>query len=190
MSTQPVRSFIVLAAVCLALLGTIPAVAQDTSDPVTIEKDRILIPGTNISEKDQRELTAILARYDKSLYKINSYVNGKLRKSQGTLPAAKIDKATAARAAIHAKDPHFTGCSTQVTHSAFVSNESFTHRTNRPGNTSNQSKPGNTTNQSKPGNTTNQDIPNPVTADASKAQELIKRLTPILRKYTKTQTAR
>jgi hypothetical protein len=187
MRTHLVKSFFILATVSLSLLGATRAIAQDASDPVTIEKDRILIPGTNISEKDQRSLNGVLAQYDKSLYKITGYVNGKAKKPQGTLASAKIDPATAARAAVHAKDPHFTGQTVQVT---FVSNQSVAHRTSNSGSTTNQSKSGNTSNQSKPGNTSNQDIPNPVTADASKAQELIKRLTPILRKYTKTQTAR
>jgi hypothetical protein len=199
MRTPLTKHFIICTAIGLALLGTSRAIAEDASDPVTIEKDRVLIPGTNISEKDQHALTAILARYDKSLYKINGYVNGKAQKPMGTLPSTAIDPATATRAAFHAKQPHFTGWTLQVgstsnqSRVAATSNQTksaATSNQNRPGNTSNQSKPGDTSNQNKPGKTSNQDIPNPSTADASKAKELIKRLTPILRKYSKTQSAR
>ena len=70
--------FIAVAAITFACFGTFPAfAAESTGDPVTIEKDRILIPGTNISESDQRAMNAILAQYDKSLYKLKGYVNGK-----------------------------------------------------------------------------------------------------------------
>ena len=169
MKTRSMRWFIVLAAVSLTLLGTIPAFAEDTGDAVTIEKDRILIPGTKVSEKDQRELNAILAKYDKSFYKLKGYANGKASKPQGTLKDSAIDKATAARAAAHSKDPRFTGWTLQV---------------------------GFTTNQDISGRTTNQDIGNPdlVTIQntgnsgnniesVKKRRELIKRLEPILRKY-------
>jgi hypothetical protein len=195
MKTRVVKSFIALVAVGLSVLGPSRVVAQNLGDPVTIGSEGILIPGTNISEKDQQALTAILARYNKSLYTIKGYVNGKPNKPLGTLPASEVDSATAARAAVHAKDKHFTGWTLQV---ASSSNQQFVHRINplgntsnqsKPGNTSNQSKPGNTSNQSKPGNTSNQDIPK-TAADASKTKELVKRLTPILQKYTKGQTAR
>ena len=163
------RWFIALIAVSLAFLGTIPAFADEKGDAVTIEKDRILIPGTKVTEKDQRDLNAILAKYDKSFYKLKGYANGKASKPQGTLKDSAIDKATAARAAAHAKDPHFSGSTLQI---------------------------GFTTNQDIVGRTTNQDIGNPdlVTIQSQNTQstsndnvkkrrELIKRLEPILRKY-------
>ncbi len=180
--------FVVAAAIALACLGTFPAFAESTADPVTIEKNRILIPGTNISESDQRAMNAILAQYDKSFYKLKGYVKGKAGKPQGTLKDAAIDKATAARAAMHAKDPHFTGSTLQI---GFTANQDISKK---PGNTSNQDiskKPGNTSNQdisTKPGSTSNQDWTTKSGNAAS--QELVKRLTPILRKYSKIQSAR
>ena len=186
--------FIVVAAITFACLRTLPALAAEgTGDPVTIEKDRILIPGTNISESDQRAMNAILAQYDKSLYKLKGYVNGKAGKQQGTLNDAAIDKATAARAAKHAKDPHFSGWTLQIGNTA---NQDISGRTTNQdisGRTSNQDIPGRTSNQNKPGTTTNQEVvngPSPTPHDASKARELVKRLTPILRKYSKSQSAR
>jgi hypothetical protein len=180
--------FSAAAAIALACLGTCPAFADSTSDPVTIEKNRILIPGTNISENDQRAMNAILAQYDKSLYKLKGYVKGKPGKQQGTLNDAVIDKATAARAAVHAKDPHFTGSTLQI---GFTANQDISRK---PGNTSNQDvpkKPGSTVNQdisTKPGSTANQDWTTKSGSAAS--QELVKRLTPILRKYSKIQSTR
>ena len=186
--------FIVVAAIMFACFGTFPAfAAESTGDPVTIEKDRILIPGTNISESDQRAMNAILAQYHKSLYKLKGYVNGKAGKQQGNLNDAAIDKATAARAAKHAKDPHFSGSTLQI---GFTANQDISKK---PGNTSNQDiskKPGTSTNQdwtTKAGITSNQEKangPSPTPHDASKARELVKRLTPILRKYSKSQSTR
>jgi hypothetical protein len=159
--------FLAVAAVSLICLGTTRAFAEEIGDPVTIEKDRILIPGTNISETDQRALNAILAKYDKSLYKVKGYVKGKAGKQQGTMNDAVIDKATAARAAKHAKDAHFTGSTLQI------------------GNTSNQDIAGRTSNQDV-GRTSNQDIP----GKTRKSRELVKRLAPILQKYSKIQSTR
>jgi hypothetical protein len=202
MKTRLLRLFIVLAAVTVVCLGTTPAFAEEPNDPVTIEKDRILIPGANITEKDQRDLNAILAQYDKSLYKLKSYAKGKANKTQGTLSDTAIDKATAARAAVHAKDSHFSGWTLQA---GFTSNQDISGRTSSQnkagftsnqdisGRTSSQNKPGNTSNQDKPGTTSNQDITSVQNGNANarrKAQELVKRLTPILRKYTKTQSTR
>jgi hypothetical protein len=152
------RWFIVLAAVSLAVLGTIPAFAEETGDAVTIEKDRILIPGTKISEKDRGELDAILAKYDKRLYRLKRYANGKAEKTQGTLKDISIDAATAARAAAHAKDPHFSGSTLQI---GFTTNQDIADVVtiqNTANGGSNIEKP-------------------------RKQSELVKRLEPILRKY-------
>ena len=70
MKTRSMKSAIALTVAILTGLGTLPAFAQDTGDPVTIEKERILVPGTKITEKDQRDMNAILAQFDKRLYKL------------------------------------------------------------------------------------------------------------------------
>jgi len=157
MKIRSMRWFIALAAVSLAVFGTIPAFADEKGDAVTIEKDRILIPGTKVTEKDQRDLNAILAKYDKSFYKLKDYDNGKATKTMGTLKDSKIDKATAARAAVHAKDPHFTGSTLQI---GFTTNQDI-------------GNPDLVTIQSQ----------NTSSANVKKRQELVKRLEPILRKY-------
>jgi hypothetical protein len=179
--------YLAVAASSLACLGTFAALAEEASDPVTIENERILIPGTNISENDQRAVNAILAKYDKSLYKLKGYVNGKPGKQQGTMNDASIDKATAKRAATHGKDPHFTGWTLQVGATA-NQNSSAGVTTNQNSN----AKPGTTTNQNaSAGVTSNQNSnasPSPSPGDGGKARELVKRLTPILQKYSKARS--
>ena len=67
---------------------------------VTIQQSGILIrPGTQLSEGDQTAMNEILKSYDKSLYKIQTYENGQLKKTQGKLSDIYIDKATASEAA-------------------------------------------------------------------------------------------
>ena len=153
------RWFVALIAVSLAFVGTIPAFAEDTGDAVTIEKERILIPGTKITEKDQRELNAILAKYDKRLYKLKGYDKGKATTSAGSLKDSLIDKATAARAAAHAKDPHFTGSTLQI---GFTTNQDI----------------------GNPDLVTIQNTGNSAgSSNVGKRRDLVKRLEPILRKY-------
>ena len=189
MKTRSTTWFIVLIAVTLAFLGTLPAfAAEDSVDPVTIERDRILVPGSNFSDKDKREMNAILAQYDKALYKLKDYDKGKAAKPRGTLKDSAIDKATAARAAVHAKDKRFVGSTLQI---GFTSNQDISGRTTNQdigGQTTNQDI-GRTSNQEK---TTHQNYDNSsASADPrKKSRELVKRLTPILRKYSKAQSAR
>jgi hypothetical protein len=67
---------------------------------VTIQESGILIrPGTQLSEGDQKAMNDILKNYDKSLYKIQTYENGQLKRTQGKLSNMYIDKATASEAA-------------------------------------------------------------------------------------------
>jgi hypothetical protein len=175
------KYFILSAAVSLAFLGTSRALAQDTTDPVTIERDRILVPGSKFSEKDQRDLNAILAQYDKSLYKLKGYEKGKVTRTNGTLKNSLIDRATAARDAVHAKDPHFTGSTLQI---GFTTNQDISGRTANQdaGRTSNQDV---TTLQNRGASANIQSV-----RDEKRNRELVKRLTPILRKYTRTHDAR
>ena len=67
---------------------------------VSIRGGGILIrPGTKLSESDQKAMNDILRNYDKSLYKIQTYENGQLKKTRGNLRNIYIDKATASTAA-------------------------------------------------------------------------------------------
>jgi hypothetical protein len=122
-------------------------------------------------------------------------VNGKAGRQQGTLNDKAIDKATAARAKMHAKDAHFSGWTLQIGNTSNQDISGHTSNQDIANRTSNHDKPGNTTNQdwtTKAGNTTNQNkaAASPAPHDGSKAKELVKRLTPILRKYSKIQKTR
>jgi hypothetical protein len=87
--------------------------AADT-DKVTIEEDLILIPGTEISQVDQKAMNDILKHFHKYLYRIRTYENGKLIKEQGGLSAKIIGEATVSRVAENAKLHGLTGLTTQV----------------------------------------------------------------------------
>jgi len=56
---------------------------------VTIETDEIIMPaGTKLSEDDEKALNDVLQKYDKKLYLVEKFQEGKLMKSVGEL---KID---------------------------------------------------------------------------------------------------
>src|SRR5713101_3660623 len=87
--------------------------AGDT-DKVTIEENRILIPGTQISQADQKAMNDILKHFHKYLYRIRTYEKGNLIKEQGKLSADIIGKATVSKVAENAKLHSLTGLTTQV----------------------------------------------------------------------------
>jgi radical SAM superfamily enzyme YgiQ (UPF0313 family) len=45
----------------------------------------VLHPGTKLSKEDEEKLDAILKKYDKRLYRIETYENGKVVKTRGTM---------------------------------------------------------------------------------------------------------
>jgi hypothetical protein len=84
----------VSAATCAVIVFSCTGVPGGHADgKVTIETDRILIhPGAKIADRDQEAMNAILQHYDKSLYKIRMYKNGKLIRTAGKLSDMAIDK--------------------------------------------------------------------------------------------------
>jgi hypothetical protein len=79
--------------------------------PVKITKECIQIPGTEISQRHQDKVKAILEKYDGKLYKIQPYSNGKPQQPIGQM---KIDAATAAEVAKYAKSTGLTAWTTQI----------------------------------------------------------------------------
>lgn len=78
----------------------IPAFAGEKNQNVTIEKHGIVIhPGTKISGSDEKALNDVLGKYDKSLYRVETYKKGKLTKTVGELQDMYIDKKTASEVA-------------------------------------------------------------------------------------------
>ena len=62
-----------------------------------VKDDFIVVhPGTKLSKADAKALNDVLKQYDKSLYKIKIYKNGKVTKTMGTLNDMYIDQKTVA----------------------------------------------------------------------------------------------
>jgi hypothetical protein len=160
---------------------------------VTIQQSGILIrPGTKLSEGDQEAMNKILKSYDKSLYKIQTYENGQLKKTQGKLSSIYIDKATASEAA---------RAMTEQGSTQYVIQIGFLNKTHQPSPTpppmyaltdkTHQSPaptPG-TTNKTHQSPTPPAPTPSDKThqmqgAQSKEAEDLVKRLTPILEKYS------
>jgi hypothetical protein len=144
---------------------TAPTEERKPSKTVTIEDDVIYLhPGTRLTKPDQKELNRILARYDKSLYKIETYKKGEVKRTQGELNDMLINRRLAAEAA-DAKAKGYSNRTLQII-AATTSQRLLGTTTNpqqTPGTTTNpqniQQTPGTTTNpqniQQTPGTTTN-----------------------------------
>jgi hypothetical protein len=73
--------------------------AESATQAITIKDDVILLhPGTTLSKPDRKKLNEILSKFDKSLYKIEHYKDGKVTRTLGQLSDALIDKTIAAEA--------------------------------------------------------------------------------------------
>jgi hypothetical protein len=67
--------------------------AQGKPSKVEIKNDFIVVhPGTKLSRADAQALNDVLKKYDKALYKIQIYKNGKVTKTLGTLNDMYIDQ--------------------------------------------------------------------------------------------------
>jgi hypothetical protein len=81
---------------------------------IVIDDEGIVIPGTELSTADHAAMNRILNKYDKSLYRIDTYVNGKLKKTQGTLTDVVTDKQLASQMAANLQKPGFTHYAVQI----------------------------------------------------------------------------
>jgi hypothetical protein len=149
------------------------------SQNIVVKPDGIVIPGTQISKADQDAMNRILNRYDKALYRIDTYENGKLKKTQGKLTDVVTDKKLASQIAANVKRTGFTHYAVQIRAGA------GTHVQISP-------TPGAGTHvqiSPTPGATTHvQTSPTPGAAthpQKPKSDELLDRLKPILKKYQK-----
>ena len=206
------RRAIALFCILTAAFAQFPSYCDAAAPPsqaVTIENDRILIhSGTKLSKPDQKALNQILAKYDKSLYKIETYKNGHVIRTQGQLSDMLIDKTIASEAAdakasgnsnrtlqiiAATTSQRLLGATTNpqsspgTTTNPQSSPGTTTNPQSSPGATTNpQSSPGTTTNpQSSPGTTTNPQHHSPSPVGEKASRELIERLKPILEKYSK-----
>jgi hypothetical protein len=81
--------------IVLASLAAFAAtgLAQGKPGKVEIKNDFIVVhPGTKLSRADAQALNDVLKKYDKALYKIQIYKNGKVTKTLGTLNDMYIDQ--------------------------------------------------------------------------------------------------
>ena len=74
--------------------------APDPNAKVEIQSQFILVhPGTTLTVQDVKALNDVLQKFDKSLYKIEVYHDGKVINPRGTLSDMKIDQKVAAELA-------------------------------------------------------------------------------------------
>jgi hypothetical protein len=93
-----VRFFVLAGSTAIAL--AVPAFAEEKSGKVEIKEDVIIIhPGSKISKSDTAALNEVLRKYDKSLYKIETYRSGKSKKKLGELSDMFIDQTVASELA-------------------------------------------------------------------------------------------
>jgi hypothetical protein len=183
---SPTIKYVALTTVLVASIIILSCVGQKTQSSsrskVTIQENGILIrPGTKLSESDDKAMNDILKNYDKSLYKIQTYEKGQLKRTQGSLRNVFIDKATASAAA---KAMAETGSTQYVIQIGFLDK---THQSPTPPVPPRREAVGAT-------DKTHQGTPTPAElgptpdkthqVDWKKSEELIKRLTPILEKYS------
>jgi hypothetical protein len=82
-------AMLVFCLTCFAATGF----AQTGGGKVEIKDDYIVVhPGANISKADTQALDAVLGKYDKSLYKIDIYKNGRTKNTLGNLRDMCIDQ--------------------------------------------------------------------------------------------------
>jgi len=94
-----VRFFVLVSSTALAL--AFPAFAEEKSATVTIEEKGIILhPGTRISQTDAKALNEVLKKYDKSLYRIETYRKDQKKKSQGQLSDACLDRTVVSEVAL------------------------------------------------------------------------------------------
>jgi hypothetical protein len=90
MRNQAATGVVVLAGLTvMTAMGVEPGAASK----VEMKEDYIVVhPGTKLSKPDAQALNDVLKKYDKSLYKIEIYKNGKVTKTLGKLNDMYIDQ--------------------------------------------------------------------------------------------------
>ena len=159
------------------------SVSEPASAPsdrnVVIDDRGIFIPGTAISATDHAAMNRILNKYDKALYRIDTYENGKLKQTQGKLTDVVTDKRLASQIAANVKRAGFTQYAVQI-RAGFTTNVQISPTPGATVHVQISPRPGSTTNiqiSPTPGSTTHPQM--------SKSNESTERLRSILKKYQK-----
>ena len=208
MKTRAALFLFLIAVVAGAFWFSVSVFAEEktpaaASQNVVIKADGIVIPGTQISKADHDAMNRILNKYDKALYRIDTYENGKLKKTQGKLTDVVTDKRLASQIAANVKKAGFTqyavqiraGSTTNVQTSPTPGATTHVQTSPTPGFTTHvqtSPTPGFTTHvqtSPRPGSTTNVQIsPTPGATthpQKPKSNESTERLRSILKKYQK-----
>ena len=80
---------------------------------VVFDGNAIVLLGTDLSKADDDAMNKILNRYDKSLYRLDTYENGKRMKTHG-MSTAVVNKKLASEIAANTKKPGFTHHAMQI----------------------------------------------------------------------------
>jgi hypothetical protein len=148
--------------------------AEEKAGKVEIKDKFILVhPGTKLSKADAKALNDVLKKYNKSLSKIETYKDGKVTRTQGTLSDMYLDQTTVAELA-QAKSSGQSERAIQLIAPAGPQMRSSPMPAG-PQKMSSSPMP------AGPQRTTS---PQPSVADQKAADELMERLKPILEKYT------
>jgi hypothetical protein len=102
-NSGPVKQIALAVAIGLMIQGSASAQGKPRLD-----KNGIILPGTALSKEDQKAMNKILKQYDKSLYRIDKYEKGELKKTHGTLSDVVIGQKLVSDVAENAKKRGFT----------------------------------------------------------------------------------
>lgn len=126
MKTRVSLSLVLLGAVIwISACASTNKYSISTAGNVVFDKGGYVIPGTEISKEDQAAMTRILNQYDKSIYRIYTYENGKRTKTLGTMSDVITDKKLEAEMAANIKKPGFTSLAGIITNPLNGTNSQF-----------------------------------------------------------------
>lgn len=158
-----------------------------------IGEKNIQLSGVPIVPADEAKLKSILKQFDRSLYRIDIFKEGKRVEVLGTLDPEYLNKVTAKIVAAKANCPGFTGWGDQFGYA--IGGPSTKPRPNPPTATT-KPKPPPTTRPSPPISNSVRSFGSSFHAKATSSelsdddQELLRRVKPILEKYTHPQFKR
>jgi hypothetical protein len=97
MKTRTGRGRLVLLTIVTTIMFAAAGFAEENAGKVEVKDEFILIhPGTKLSKADAKALNDVLKTHNKSLYKIETYKDGKVTKTQGALNDMYLDQTTVA----------------------------------------------------------------------------------------------
>jgi len=95
--------------ICLVIaVGLLMGWAVFAQEKARERKNVIILPGTAISKDDEEAMNRILKQYDQSLYRIDTYEKGQLKKTRGTLSDIVIGRKLMSQVAANARKNGFT----------------------------------------------------------------------------------